>query len=229
MESYELENAKRQWAKLKGKPLSEKIRYILTYYKLFVGLGVLLLVAIAAGIIAVLNPQPKPVLSGILFNTFYEKSDENAFSDALCEKLERDPARYYIELTSVVIDPDQIEEVVEKVEGIYARIAAGDLDFIAGKTADIRHYANAEELDASEFLMLSEVLPEDLIQKLDEAGRIVRVETAYAGEVPFLVRLSGSAFMTELGFDTEDYVFGICCNLQRKEEIIAFCELLMEE
>lgn len=229
MESYELENAKRQWAKLKGKPLSEKIRYIFTYYKLFVGLGVLILVAIAAGIIAVLNPQPKPVLSGILFNTLYEKSDENAFSDALCEKLERDPARYYIELTSVVIDPDQIEEVVEKVEGIYARIAAGDLDFIAGKTADIRHYANAEELDASEFLMLSEVLPEDLIQKLDEAGRIVCVETAYAGEVPFLVRLSGSAFMTELGFDTEDYVFGICCNLQRKEEIIAFCELLLEE
>lgn len=134
-----------QQSKLKGKPLSEKIKYFWDYYKIHT-LAAIVLVIIAANLIYTIATQKDSVLDVALVNTFLKEeydSEELAADFALYAGI--DTNKYEIS-----IDPDLFVDYEGTDQYSYANLqkltamaAAGTLDVMLANDDYIDHNLNA--------------------------------------------------------------------------------------
>ena len=91
-------NSKKQWQKLKGAPLSEKIKYIATYYGIPIIAGIAIIVfAVSMTRSIIYNSIPK-IIALECYSGYGADNAEDNLMQAMSEKLGVDPSKYHIEV-----------------------------------------------------------------------------------------------------------------------------------
>lgn len=223
----EKSNSRIQWEKLKGQPFSEKLRYVLEYYGIWVGaVAFIILLGFFALIFSADKGRPN-LASGIIFDI--DATDENhAVSDPVCEILDKDPDGYQIEFYPIMFGQDDPVQTYDEQEAIFARITAGDLDFFVGTSQMLLTYMDASSPDYCSIYMLDEVLPDEILDALTEQGRVYEAHTNFRGDAPFLVNISDSYISEGLGVKKENLYLAWVSTSKKTDVFRAMCELLIE-
>ena len=223
----EKSNERVQWEKLKGEPLSVKIKYIFEYYGFVIGIAAFV---VFLGVFAMFfsGGGNSYALSGIVFDVSFE-GNSNEINKKLCKELGLNPTYYVTEFYPILLDGSDPAVVYDEQEALYARIASGDVDFLVGREGYLMQYVDPEKLIECDILMLDELLPADLIQRLDEAGRVLYADTEFAGKAPFMIDISHSFITDDLQIDMDGLYLTFACKTARGKALTTLCELLLEE
>lgn len=217
---------KEQWAKLKGAPLKDKIQYILTYYGIAIAI-VIALILIAISVTKSIIYNSVPVVIAGEFRT--EPVDEAGFEplkEDLCTALGLNPDDYHIDLTSSLTDNNNMEQVYMMAQKFIARVAAGDLDFLQGNRQTFDQYMSDTEEDDCAFADLRNVLSAETLNRLDQDGRLIYMDTTFAGRMPYLIDMTGSELYTRLGCYTDESLIGLVVSAKNTEAFEALCEFI---
>ncbi|MBR4767870.1 MAG: hypothetical protein IK088_02720 [Lachnospiraceae bacterium] len=223
----EKSNLKVQWEKMKDAPLKERLTWMVQYFWLY---ALIIVSVIALGIsflvVYIRGKQPE-VISGVFYNTYFEKEDENKIHDILTERLGIQKKGTRITLTPQTIDAEGSEYAIYQAQAIAARIAAKNLDLLGGTGTILQQYMNPRDIEDSLLGVLNEHLDEALLEALTEAGRIREVETA-SGTYAFFVRISGSRIAELLKIVSDDYWVGVACTAPDREAVNEFFKMALE-
>jgi hypothetical protein len=164
-----------QWQALKDKPLSDKLKYIFTYYWPGI-LGVICVLIFAASWITSALSQKEIVLSGYLVNSATNQSYTGNFRQEVMDHLQIDSNEYDLKLTSdVSYSPTEFNDTsVAILESIIVQTFAGELDFV------VIDLENAPVLSAY-YADLRLVLTKDQLQQWKD--HLVYVEQAELEEL----------------------------------------------
>lgn len=223
----EKSNSRLQWDKLKDQPFSEKLRYILGYYGIWIGVAAFI---VFLGIFAIFlggEKGNKRLAYGIIFN--HDVSDSRGeINSAVCQWLDKKPEDYEIEFYPYLFEDEDPVKIYDEQEAIFARILAGDLDFMVGNPSSLLAYIDENDEDYCNLCMLDEILPEDLLKELEDRGRLVRTDTAFKGKVCFLVNIADSYISRGLDVSAGDLCLAFVVNGKHQDALIAMCQLLIE-
>lgn len=159
-----------QWQALKDKPLSDKLKYIFTYYWPGI-LGAVCVLIFAVSWITSALSQKEVVLSGYLLNSATNQSYTGNFRQEFMDHLQIDSNEYDFKLTSDVSysSTEFSDTSVTVLESVIVQTFAGELDFIV---LDLENYPMLSAYYAD----LRLVLAEDQLQRWKD--RFVYVEKA---------------------------------------------------
>ncbi|MBR6321905.1 MAG: hypothetical protein IKR59_03465 [Lachnospiraceae bacterium] len=184
-------NSKKQWQKLKGAPLSEKIKYIATYYGIPIIAGIAIIVfAVSMTRSIIYNSIPK-IIALECYSGYGADNAEDNLMQAMSEKLGVDPSKYHIEVAFSGASTTDVQQAYTLSQKIIARIAAGDLDACIGRPELLGAYMNPESIADGAFYDLRKLLSADLVSRLEADGRLVYYEID--GEnIPYAIDVDGS-------------------------------------
>ena len=218
--------AKDQWAKLKGAPFKDKVQYIAQYYGLAIGVTLFLIIlAISLTKTIIYNSVPN-VIAGEFYT---EPINEEVYEDLklkLCNALGYDPKKYHIDLSTNLADANNTEQVYYQYQKLMARIAAKDLDFIQGIDTTFAPYISAENPDDCAFYDLRNILSAETLARLEAEGRLVAIETDYAGSLPYAIDITGSELYNTLRCLTDRCLIGFPITAPHLEALEPLCELI---
>ena len=124
------EARKKQWESLKDKPLTDKLRYIFTYYWPGIVGGLCVLIFIGSWIGNILT-QKEIVLSGHIFNSLVEEDYQGDIRQDFMQQLQLDTNKQDFLVTSGTFSISEApHEMMATMESIVVRIAAGEIDFL---------------------------------------------------------------------------------------------------
>ena len=214
--------AKEQWNKLKDEKLSKKIEWIWSYYKTGILFGIGGAVVLALVIIAVVKNSVPKVITGEFFIPTAIQTDEekDVLKDQLCSDLGLDSSKYTISLDITVINDVNTDQLVTQIQKTAAEVAAKSLDFIVGAQGSFLSFMDPSDKGSCALGDLSEILPEDLFEKLDSEGRILYYTTDFAGEMPFIIDIKGTELYTLLGLYSDTAYIGIPVTAPRTDAVL---------
>lgn len=214
---------KEQWAKLKGAPLKDKVQYIATYYGLAIVItAALILIAVSIIKSVIYNSVPN-VISGEFRTETLDNAQPDVFKEDLCKEMGLDPDEYHIDISSALTDMNNLEQVYMMSQKLLARIAAGDLDFLQGNMETFEQYISAENEDDCAFEDLRKILSEETLNRLEQEGRLVCIDTTFAGRMPYLIDITGTDLYNRLGCLTDPCLIGILITAPHPEAIEPLC------
>ena len=214
--------------KLRGKSLTEKLEYIITYYVLWI-VGISVLVLLAAWILwAQLIRVRGFWLYGMFANTAEEAGNGSALWQDFRTYAGYDTDEKRLEFnSSSYFDPTVRGGTNNNYYQAFVALAeSGDLDFLVmGKEA------LAETGSSGRLLDLRSEGCEKLMEQYD--SRIVTCvpadEEAPQEEIPIGIDLSDSVLISRYHLYPENCAIGICANTKRLEAVETFLAFLAEE
>lgn len=233
-----------QWKALQDKPLSDKLKYIVTYYWPAI-LGVICVIAIAISWIGSALSQKEAFLSGYMINGTTNPSYTGNLKQEFMALQQVDTNKYDFILSTDVVYNETLsaEGAISVMESLVVQAAAGELDFIV---ADLDSYpvfsayyrdlttvltaeqiANWQDLfvyaekEALEFLT-SDDLFEFEIPKFYTSKEGMKEPVALGIRLPATCRL-----LEAYAFPAGDVIFGISYNTENIENTLAFLEYIM--
>lgn len=221
------EGDKEQWAKLKGRPLSEKLQHFITYY----GLRTL---AIGAGIFAAIyilvtfihSRWPVTVAGEFLMTPMYEEAvmDMHAY---LTDKMELNPKRSRTDITNTVVPEDSGMDISAVLQKTFARLAVGDIDFLGQPEVEsFDKYMDPESKDFCAFEDLRVVLDEETYEFLEGEGRLLWFTLDDGTTFPYVINVSGTLFSRYFGLIGDEYYIGYTVAAEHPDGFRMMCRYL---
>lgn len=175
------QNARNEFKKLKGEPLKVKLDYILSYYWIPI-VAFIAIVAILISQIVHIATQKDCLLSGFCLNAIADHQATGQYVQQLSQAAGLDPETQKISFsTGAMLDSDPQSSYMT-AQMLTARIAADDLDVLAGSSDELLSYAyqyvffdlrtvltdrQLEQLSAH-FLYMDLSLPDDYMSVSDQ-------------------------------------------------------------
>ncbi len=195
-----------------------RVRYFWYEHKWGAAAGCLVIALFLYGGFGWLTREPEPILYGELLNQTVEEDVVEAVTKEGLRAMGKDPDTDRILLeTGLVIDVEHPESSAMDgtLEMMTSQIFSHELDFLIGPPEVMDYYANLGAL----------VLLDDYLDTKEDVWDGLFVESCNgdgeAGQYGIDIR------NTSLGQTTEDTVFCILKNSERKEETIAFLKSLL--
>lgn len=220
-------NSKKQWDKLKGAPLKDKVKYIAQYY----GIAIIAIVAFIVFAVSmtrtiIYNSIPK-IISLEAYSGFGADDAEDNLMKVLSEKLGVDPKKYHIEVAFSGASTTDVQQAYTLAQKIIARIAAADLDVCIGREELLMSYMNGESAEDGAFYNLQTLLPADLYSRLEADDRIVYYDASY-GKVPYAIKVDGSHLEELIGTFNEGDIMTFVVSSKVPESQKAVAELIYD-
>lgn len=166
------EAAKYRFKDLKNKPLKEKLRHILTYYRIPIVL-VLVLAAAGGSLLHLSLTEQKMALQVYCLNAVHPEKEETA-SARFLKEAGLDAGKYTASFLCAGYDFSGNPVVLAEMQTFIALASAGEVDVVTGDLASMSHLAANDA-----FLPLEEIVPEALREYL---VYLDRAAVAAAGE-----------------------------------------------
>ena len=209
------------WLKLKKdlEPMTfqQKVEHIWMYYKYY--LVVVFLVGFTLSITATMlvSRSREILVSGIMVNIYMEQEGFNYLTQDYLEDLGGKEGHQVVELTSVnfgdPFDPADGENSYYSSQILTARVSGQMLDYMLLDKFGFEYYV-AQEV----YLDLRQVLTEEEIARLDEAGKVVYIMEAETEErIPAAVIITDTQFVKDNMHMEGDTYFALSGSTQRKE------------
>ena len=217
-----------QWEKLKGEPLKVKLDYIITYYGIMILAGAAIIALAVSLTVSIIRNNIPRVIAGEVLTMEISSFEPDDLKEVLCEKLGLDADDYEIDLTTSYISTSDYEQYYVQYQKIMAQIAAGDTDFFISTTSFMDQFMDPEDSSAGAFKDLSEVLPEDLFEKLEADGRILY----YEGDdftFPYAVNVNDSYLADFLMLPTTENSCFFSVNASHEEAFVEMIKMIYEE
>lgn len=233
-----------QWKALQDKPLSDKLKYIVTYYWPAI-LGVICVIAIAVSWISSALSQKEAFLSGYMINGTNNPSYTGNLKQEFMDLKQVDGNKYEFILTTDVVYNASIgaEGAISVMESLVVQAAAGELDFIV---ADLETYP----VFSAYYRDLTTVLTAEQIEKWQDlfvyaekdALEYLTSDDLFEFEIPEFytskddleepvalgIRLPATCRLLEAySFPAGDVIFGISYNTENIENTLSFLEYIM--
>lgn len=212
---------KKELEKLKNAPASERRAYIWEYYGRKVTFGIILLLLLAGLILFIAFEKKESVLTGTFYDFQFEDADVKVLEEKILLRL-GETNKKKTDIIYTLLDQESGEGVIYQFEALAARIAASELDFIAGKKTLTDAFV-ADSKDDTYYKDLRTVLSDEEFKKLEEQGRIIYAEKSY-GKIPYFVDISHSYITEILKIDGDDIRLGICITAPHVDS----CRLLLQ-
>lgn len=234
-----------QWQALKDKPLSDKIKYIFTYYWPGILGAVCFLIFIGSWLGGALS-QKDVAISGYLLNGITSQSYTGDFKQEYMEYQQIDSNKYDFKLTAdVSYSSTEVSDTnVAVLESIIVQAYANELDFIV---VDLDNYP----ILSAYYIDLRAVLTEDQLKKWEDhfvyvekeelnnltsefMDQVVLPKYHLSAEglkepIPLGIRLPENSKLFEAyKYASKDVIFGITCSVQNTENTLAFLEYIMD-
>lgn len=233
-----------QWRALKDKPLSDKLKYIFTYYWPGILGGVCLIVFLVSWLGNALT-QKDIALSGYLLNGITNQSYTGDFKQEFLDHQQINSNKYTFKLTAdVSYSSTEISDTTMVVlESIVVQTYAQELDFIV---VDLENYP----ILSAYYMDLSSVLTQEQLTKWKDY--FVYVEKAELDEltsesleqvalpqyhdsdeelkepIPLGIRIPESSRLFDAyKYASKDVIFGITRSVQNTENTLAFLEYIL--
>ena len=220
-------NSKKQWAKLKGAPLKEKVKYIAQYY----GIAI---VAIIAGIVFIVSMTKTIIYNSIpmiitmeVYSGIVSEDAEDNLMQKIAPLLGADPKKYHIEVTESGVESTDIQQAYTMSQKIFARMAARDLDCMVGKEQLLISYMSADDPDNRALTDLRELVSDDLYQRLLSEDKIVFLDAA-EGKIPYGIVLADTDLADTIGLVGEGSVLAFVVTSERVDAQKALTQLIYE-
>lgn len=233
-----------QWRALKDKPLTDKLKYIFTYYWPAI-LGCVCFIIFISSWISNALSQKDLALSGYLLNGFTNKSYVGDFKQEFMDHQQIDSDTYSFKLTADTSysSTEVSDTAVAVIESIVVQTYAGELDFLV---VDLENYP----LFSAYYLELSAILSEEQMLKWQDSFLYVEkgaleqltsgaldqivLPTYYSSTegmkdpIPLGIRLPEDSRLFEAyTYLSKDVIFGITSSTQNPENTLAFLEYIM--
>ena len=221
-------NSKKQWDKLKDAPLKDKLKYIAQYY----GIAI---IAIIAGIIFIVSMtrtiiyNSVPVIISVeAYSSVVSDEAGDRLMEKIAPKLDADPSKYHIEVTSSLIETSDIQQAYAQSQKVFARMAARDLDVVIGRESFLISYMSKEDPDNRAFYNLHDILSDELYERLLSEDKIVFLEGAEV-EYPYGIDLTNTDLAETIGLFGEGNVMTFVISSERLDAQKAAAELIYED
>ena len=209
--------------KLKNANTKQKLQFFWDYYKWVVIVG-LIVIAVVISFVYPAIESKDVVLSGICLNS-YQSSFETSYDVLIQDFLTAqglDPDDCTMELTAgMIYDPDNQDAAeinYQSIQRIGAQITMGGLDVMIGNLGAMQAFA-----DSGSFYELSEVLPQELMERY-EPHLIPGVQGNW-----ILIDVSGcDQLMENYPYLSEPLVLGIAVNAPNREMIVELIAYLLQ-
>ncbi len=233
-----------QWRALKGKPLSDKLKYIFTYYWPAILCSVCVIVLAATWIGNALS-QKEAALSGFLLNSATNQSYGGNFKQEFMDHQQLDSSIYSFKLTTdVTYSSAEVSETSFAVlESIVVQVYSGGLDFIVvdsenyplltGYYADLRTVLNEEQQQKlkERFVYVEKAELDALSSESLEQVILPKYHLSTDGlqePVPIGVRIPDTSRLFDAyHYPTKDVIFGIALGIKNVDNTLAFLEYIM--
>lgn len=215
-------NVKAQLRAMKSRPLSERLRYLWSYYK-WHALIFLLLLLLAASTLHDILHQKSTAFSALFVNA-YALEESVQFSDGFAAYAGIDLRTSNLYFDTAYYETDQVNEnTITTRQYITTHIASGELDVLAIDAA------NFQESDTLFYTDLREVLSPELLRTLQDA--LFWVQDSDSGEeIPIAVRIDTAArFSGSYALPEGPYLLGICVNTDHGDTAAAFLSYLFSD
>ena len=221
-------NSKKQWDKLKDAPLKDKLKYIAQYY----GIAI---IAIIVGIIFIVSMtrtiiyNSVPVIISVeAYSSVVSDEAGDRLMEKIAPKLDADPSKYHIEVTSSLIETSDIQQAYAQSQKVFARMAARDLDVVIGRESFLISYMSKEDPDNRAFYNLHDILSDELYERLLSEDKIVFLEGAEV-EYPYGIDLTNTDLAETIGLFGEGNVMTFVISSERLDAQKAAAELIYED
>ena len=238
------EARREQWNKLKDKPLSDKLKYIFTYYWPGI-LGAAFAIIFAVSWVANILLQKEVALSGWMLNSTTNSNYAGDFAQEFMDFRRINSETHSVSLTSDIIlsVSEYSDSSLAIMESITVRITTGELDFViadfdtypilSAYFADLNTLLTAEQQEKwkDNFVYVEKAALDKL--KSDELDTIELPKYHLSAEglndpIAMGIRIpSTSPLLDAYFFPKGDVIFGIAQNVQNLENTLAFLEYIM--
>lgn len=236
------EARKKQWESLKDRPLSEKLKYIFTYYWPGILGGVCVLIFLVSWIGGILT-QKEIVLSGHLINGVAAQSYSGDLRQDFMTLQQFDTNKQDFRLTNdSSMSASAPNEVIIAMDALVTQIAVGDIDFIV---SDLKTYEkfSAYHNDLRNVLTNAQLeqwkndlvyVEKEALNKLtsDDIDSFQTPEYFMSAEglkdpLPIGIRLPENCRLLQAYlFPTGEVIFGIPFNAQHIDTALTFLEYI---
>lgn len=236
---------KEQWEKLKDKPLTDKLKYIFTYYWAAI-LGVVCVIAFATSWISSALSQKDAALSGYLLNGMTVSSYNDDLTQEFMELQQIDSNEYDFKLhaNNSYSSTEMSDTSIAVLESIVVQVAAGELDFIvtdletypilSAYFADLRTVMTEEQLEKWKDNLV--YVEKDALERLT-SGELDTIELpqyflsdeGLSDPVPLGIRLPDSSRLFDAyAFPQGEVIFGITHSAKNLSNTFAFLNYIFE-
>ena len=167
---------KQESVKLKDMPPKKKAEYIWEYYKIPI-IGVIAVIVFIVTFTHDYRKNKRPYfLDAIVINSDIAYSAENYLQEDLIKYADVDTDAYNIAVdTSILIDEEKFDQMtMANSQKVMALFAAGELDVVMGPDSIMDTYGKM-----GTFMDLTDVLKDDRIRALEDAGYEMYYTTVY--------------------------------------------------
>ena len=251
-----MDDIKAEWKKMRGKPLAERIRYFVSYYKWYV-VACVAVIAVLATILVGYMLKKEPILSGIMLNSSSASSESayDDFSNRFLEEIGVNGKEYEVSITSnLTYLPNNEENAPNNygtVQSLLAQTSGGLLDFMIGNLSSVQSLAYSQF-----FVDLSEVMSQEQLQQLApyicyiDLAVIEMIEAAveagdYEADIPIpdckkpeemqrpmaaFLDVSSSDWLSEIyPYAAEPIVLAVAVNVPHKEVLLMLIDCLLQQ
>ena len=220
-------NSKRQWDKLKGAPLKDKIRYIVMYYGIAIAAIIGAIIFVVYFVKSVRDNSIPLVVSVETYSSMLDENAEDAVMEKICPILGVNPDDYRIQVTSSLVDESDFQQVYALNQKIFARIATGDLDCMITNEPMLLSHMSMDQPESRAFYDLRGFIPDDLYNRLLEEGKIVFLN-APDSECPYGINLTGTDLYDTLGLMGDENILTFIVTSENVDGQKAFAQLIYE-
>lgn len=223
------EAAKFRLQELKEKPLKEKLRHLLTYYRIPIA-AVLVCLAVGGSILHSVLTDQKMALQVYCLNAVHPEKEERTAARFL-EAAGLDDGRYAASILCAGYDFSGNQVILAQMQSFIALLSAGEVDVVVGDAASLAHLAANDA-----FLWMDAIVPESCIENLVymDYAEVAAADGDYSSitlgssermQEPAAVALripAGSDFLKEYRFETEEVLLAIPVRTQRLDSAKLF-------
>ncbi len=220
-------NSKKQWDKLKGAPMKDKVKYIAQYYGiaiLAVVVGIVFIVSLVRSIIY--NSIPN-IISVEAYSSVLSEDVEDVMLEKLSTALQVDPSDYHIAFTSSLVSEGDIQQAYMQSQKIFARVAAGDIDAIIGKESLLISFMSVDDPESCAFSDVRTYLSDEMYERLLQEDKIVFLKGAKE-ELPYAVDLTGTDLAETIGLFGEGNLLAYVVTSKNADALRALSDMIYE-
>lgn len=250
-----MDEFKEERKRIKDAPPKQKLAYFWEYYKWYVIVPALILIALTSYIYHIVT-RTEDVVNGQLLNARAENAQTiaNDLAAAFSEEIDLDTKEYSVNLnTALVYLPSTAASSgaanYESVQALMTWVAAGTIDFISGDTAslnelayreyffDLREILSEEQIAAYEpyFLYIDQAVIEAMGKAADANADVsaitfpdCRDPKAMEKPIPVMIDISGSKAFSDIYSGTDSIAFGIVANTKHPDTTLRFLDYIMK-
>lgn len=220
---------KAQWAKLKGAPFKDKVEFFFTYYGILTAVVIVVLIFVISMTVNIIRNSRPVVIAGEFQGTTIRKEAEEDLYAVLADRFSLNMKKNRMDITYSVVDSANYEQRSAQTQKTFARLVAGDMDFLGAPMASFSPYMDPTDYTDCAFVDLNEVLDAETIAALSSEGRLVYYEMDDGSSFPYLILVDDSTFYDFFEIFLKDYYIGYTATGKHPEAFQEMISYLMIE